>query len=187
MKNSLSSAILIAIFLMGLSGCTRLSFEVAARTDPYAKPPIGPSTYAFKSDTLNRDPVIERNLQYLIDITLSRKGWKKTAPEDAKYVFSVESNMDTKQETSSHRVGDYDYNTRTWSNVTQEMETDTYYARSVKIFCFTSKGGNGAIWSADCTSTGSTQDILYAAKQMIPYAMNRFPQIGLWKETVHPD
>ncbi len=183
---SFLKAIFSAALILTFSGCTRLVFEVAARSDPFSSVSMGPSTYSFRSDTLNRDPVIERKLQYLIDTTLRGKGWKKSGIEDASFVFSVEFGMDTKQETNSHRTGDYNIKTKKWENVTQQVETDTYYSRSVKIICFVNDGDKQAIWSADCTSDGSTRDVLYAASRMVPYAMSKFPQEGIWRESVRP-
>ena len=178
--------IFAATLILSSSGCTRLVFEVAARSDPFSSMPEGPSTYSFRSDTLNRDPVIERKLQYLIDTTLRGKGWKRSGIEDASFVFSVEFGMDSKQETNSHETGDYDSKTNKWYNVTQKVETDTYYSRSVKIICYVKNDDKSAIWSADCTSDGSTRDILFAAGRMVPYAMSKFPEEGIWRQSVRP-
>lgn len=164
-----------------LSSCTSIEYQVSARKDPFIKNIIAPSTFAFRTDTTNSDILVEKNIFLLISNTLSAMGWQMTPIIDAEYVISVKFNMTDKQSISSHEVNwYYDKETKKVIDGQQQTQTDYYFERVVKITVYKGTTSKEYIWSADCISKGSTQDILFAAKYMIPYAMHKFPEQGIW-------
>ena len=179
----MKKTILISIISILLAGCTSIQYQVSARKDPFFKNNIAPSTFAFHSDTTNSDFLVEKNIFYLISTTLSSKGWEMKSIGEAEYIISVKFNMADKQKISSNEVGGY-YDTKTekWVQGQQQTETHYIYERTVKITVFKGETSKEYIWSADCVSKGSTQDILYAAKYMIPFAMSKFPEEGIWNQ-----
>lgn len=170
------------LFLFGLTSCTTVSYQVASRRDPFASRPISPSTFSFRSDASNPDPVIEKQLFYLISQALSSKGWVFAAEGGGEYLFSVKYDLDEQTKTGSRPVTIYNPSNNSYS-VTQKAYSRTVYHRAVKILAALGSNSDSPIWTADCTSTGSTEDVLTAAKYMVPYAIDRFPDEGIWRNS----
>jgi hypothetical protein len=157
-----------------------VKYQVSARRDPFSKTSVSPSTFSFKSNPQAPDPVVEKKLFYIIAQALTARGWKHDSEGGGEYLFSVTFGMEGEKVTGSRPTTTYNWYTKSYV-VTQQAYSKTEYHRVVKIMTSHSSNPDSVIWTADCTSTGRTEDVLFAAQYMIPYAMERFPEEGLWK------
>ena len=137
-----------------------------------------------------------KKILFIISEELNRLGWEKSSIDKAEYIFSVDYEMGSKQVTQSGstpvahnkttkttdpNTGQHIYNTT--KTYTQQSYSKTYdiYERSITIRVQSRESGE-LIWTADCISKGTTQDILYPSKYMVPYAISKFPEEGIWKQ-----
>ena len=172
----------LAVLSVVLSVCaTLIDYQVAARKDPFVTTDTSPTTFSFQSNSSARDPVLEKKLFQLVATTLESRGWKHDQSGGGEVVFRIEYAMDSKEVSGSRPVTTYNWSTKQYV-VTQQHYQDTSYNRSVLIFAAKSAKPQEPFWSAECTSTGSKEDLLFAASHMVPYAMQRFPEEGVWRK-----
>jgi len=176
-----SVIVLFCLLSLVFSSCmTTVRYQVSARRDPFLTTAVRPSTFSFKSNPQTPDPVVEKKLFYIIAQTLSARGWQHAPVGGGEYLFSVSFGMESEKVTGSRPTTTYNWYTKSYV-VTQQAYSRAVYHRVVKIMAAHSSDPDSMIWTADCTSTGTTEDVLFAAQYMVPYAMERFPEEGLWK------
>jgi hypothetical protein len=180
--------LLTSIIILLVTGCATINYQVSARKDPFIEKLKGPKTYALKTNKNANDAIIDKKILYLIGKELEKNGWQKNKLKNAKYIFSIEYEMQGEKVTQTGsrpiRTRTRDYKTgKSTTHVTQQAYSRNYnlYDRKIKIIV-TSRPNGDEIWSADCVSEGVTQDILFAAKYMIPFAISKFPNEGLWNK-----
>ena len=164
----------------------RIEYQVSARKDPFLGPISGPKSYAINPNENAEDAIIDKNILFIISQELEKLGWQKTSLSDAEYVFSVVYRMEAEKITRSGSIPvttttyDWQRGGKSKQHVTQQSysRTEDVYNRGITI-TVTSKDG-GDIWSSECTSKGSTRDILFVAKGVIPFAISKFPNEGYW-------
>ena len=188
MKKVIYSFLLLLVFFSILifnSGCaTHLMYTVSSRSDPnYYIDKNQNIKYAFLPQEKENDSIIEANIFKLIEDNLDEK-WIKTSIEEADYIFTVKFSMDKTEKirpsTPPVNIKQSDGSVRTFQS--PSGGSYTFYERKINITISSIDSDDNilAIWSADCISGGGTPDILLPAKYMIPYAIRKFPEIGIW-------
>jgi len=173
----------LAFFLIAflLIGCSRIVYTVAIHRDPILKPAIGSKTYALI--VVSEDPfkkIVEKKILNLIRKSLNERGWREVLSEEAKYLFGVNFEIMSTQHVVSEGVSTY-YDPEGKAHVSGGGGGSyTAFQRTVQVVAFSRD--SEVVWTADCFSEGSTPDVFFAAKYMVPFAIKKFPEEGTWKK-----
>ncbi len=181
----------IALCVMSILSCAGLKevmgteFQVTTRVHPSAEQQNTPSSYSLVPSIVTLDSLVEKEIFELISRSLAEKGWRLDQKGSGEFLVSVRFGMGSKEIRRSTTIGTYSSTTKVHEN-TRAPYSRTLYTCVIDILLAHRSDPESTIWSANCTSTSSTQDILTPAKSMVPYAMQKLLREGLWRETMTP-
>ena len=171
--------IIFLLLLFTFSSCTTINYQVSTLKDPsLGAIRMDSPKYALRRDSLQKDKLLELNLFKIIKTELDNKGWIETDIKSADYIFELKFDMESGRVTGSQTILVYD--PKAGKNVPQQRAyTATVYKRNVIINLF-DKQTDAQIWSADCISEGSTNNVYLPSTYMLPFAISVMPQQGNW-------
>jgi hypothetical protein len=171
---------LLAVIVVGISGCNSIHYQVTAHRDPFQTVVVRPSTFSFKSDPQSSDPVVEKQIQFYIMQSLTAKGWTFDEKGKGEYAILVNYSVEGKDMVVVKEITRYNKYTNRYETI-RRPHNETEFRKVVRIFVSKRPRIGDVFWSVECSSTGSTDDVLLAAKYMVPYAVDRFPEEGAWE------
>ncbi|MBL7877923.1 MAG: DUF4136 domain-containing protein [Cyclobacteriaceae bacterium] len=172
--------IISLLLLITFSSCaTYINYQVSTLKDPSLDAiKMDSPKYALRKDSLQKDKLLELNLFKIIKTELDNKGWTETDIKNADYIFELKFDMESGRVTGSQTILVYD--PKAGKNVPQQRAyTSTVYKRNVIINLF-DKQSDAQIWSADCISEGSTNNVYLPSTYMLPFAISVLPEQGNW-------
>ncbi|QMU28525.1 DUF4136 domain-containing protein [Adhaeribacter radiodurans] len=182
-QSCLSPLLLSAQFLS-----PSVEYQVSSIKDPTIDiGTIESATFAVKPDSLQSEKLVEKNLLEFIKIELLKKGWKETAIQNADYIFEVKFNMKSDQRTRIGSTTDMVWDHESSKFIPQQRaysNSETTFVSQVFINAYTTSSKTIPIWSSNCISDGSKNNILYPSKYMVPFGISVFPNQGNWKRVV---
>jgi len=144
--------------------------------------PLDSAKYALRTDSLQKEKLMELNLLKIVKTELDNRGWTETDGGNADYFVEIKFDMESGQESGSRTIMVYD--PKTQKNIPQQRAyTSTIYKRNVIINLFDKNSKTTPIWSADCISEGSTNNIYLPATYMLPFAISVLPKQGNWNRS----
>lgn len=185
MKRNLLLILTILLVLSLVIGCAHfVHYTVDTRRSPRMVYSVK-NTYAFVSlaKENNLDTIIEEKIFELIRENLDDT-WEEVQPKKADYLITIYYAMDEKQgikpQTGRIPIKQSDGTVIYYGG--GGGGSYNYYQRYIRItfLILEENGDDSAMWTADCRSEGSTPNILLPAKYMVPYAIQHFPDEGIW-------
>ncbi len=183
-KRFLFWSILFVVLFVCFS-CTRIRYTVVSHLNPeYAgKIQIGKFYLASVADNPT-DKIIELKLLNLVRTSLVKKNWQETeSDEEADVIFGIVFDMESDKENYSGSKGITTwYDTKGRQHISGGKSysgTRTVYKRSVSVVAMKNQE---VVWVSNCISEGSTPDVYFAAERMLPKALSKFPEEGLWRK-----
>ncbi|MBX2895578.1 MAG: DUF4136 domain-containing protein [Cyclobacteriaceae bacterium] len=172
----------LLIVVLTATSCSKIVYQVSTLKDPNLKlDSMSFAKYALRTDSLQVDKLMEANLLNIIKTEFSKKAWKETSIDSADFIFEVKFGMESGQETGSRTITVYE--PKSGKYVPQQRAySATVYKRNIIINSYSPKS-QIPIWSADCISEGSTNNIYLPGTYMLPFALSMFPQQGNWTKT----
>lgn len=184
--NLLIVSLIIITFTSGCSVSRVISYQVSTRVDPFLKVKIDSnyrSSFSFLHDSTNNDPVIEKQIHFIIMSGLKDKGWIYDDSGKGEIIIFVKYTKETRQQSYVQMFKKPKKNTKDPDDYQYVATTNDVYVRKVSIYASYQNNIKDVIWSADCESTGSSNDLMIAAKPMVKFATEKFLQEGLWEKT----
>jgi hypothetical protein len=192
-RNGMRNLLLLgaALVSMSLLSCVELieaaraEFQVVTETQAATEGHITPSSFSLVPSLIALDAATKTRLFTLVSRELETKGWQAEQDGSGEFLVSVAFGMGSSGSQRSRSVGTYSSTTKEHDQTRITYTKDTYHYVINLSFAHRSTPESVA-WSAECTSSGSTRDIMAPARLMIPYAIAKLGQEGKWREKVRP-
>ena len=168
-------------FIVGCAPPTiDINYQLSTNTDPFNSININERTFDVKLSQEAENEIVEKKISLLISNALVKKGWVRDV-SNPKYIFSAVygiSDGENISGTSSRPVtsSTYDYQTGKYKDhVTQKVSSYNYtlFEREINIYAHSSKK---LVWSGELKSRGSTQDVMFVARNLIPEIIENIDQ-----------
>jgi hypothetical protein len=190
-RNGMRNLLLLgtALVSMSLLSCVELieaartEFHVLTESNATADGDIRPSSFSLVPSLIALNAATEKKLFSLVSRELVGKGWRAEQDGSGEYLISVGFGIGSSGRQGSRLVG-------TYSSATGELDqkqityTRDLYHYTINLSISHRAAPESVVWSAECTSSGSTQDVMAPARLMIPYAIAKLGQEGQWNEKV---
>lgn len=169
-----------------MSGCAyHLRYSVSTMRSESASFGVGGKTFALqtKQGRNYENSVIEEELLYLIEQSLLQDGWQRVSTLNAAYIFSVDFKPKKRLVSGELHFGAFSGKkggVRIGGGV--NFGGREYSEVHILIIADASENRGTYVWSAECITRKTNQEVTALARHIIPFALAQFPEEGRWEK-----
>jgi hypothetical protein len=180
-----SNFIILALFFF-MSGCAyQLRYSVSTMRSESVSFGVGGKTFALqtKQGRNSANYAVEEELLYLIEQSLLLDGWQRVSRLNAAYVFSVDFKPKRRLVSGELQFGAFP-GKKTGVRIGSEVTFGgrEYSEVHILIMADASENRGAYVWSAECITRKTNQEVTALAKHIIPFALAQFPEEGRWEK-----
>jgi hypothetical protein len=180
------SNFIFLFLLIFMSGCAyQLRYSVATMRSESASFGVGGRTFSLqtKPGRNYENSVIEEELLSLIEQSLLQNGWQRESTPNAAYIFSVDFKPKKRLASGELHFGAFTGKkggVRIGGGI--NFGGSEYSKVHILIVADTSENRGTYMWSAECITRKTNQEVTALARHIIPFALAQFPAEGRWEK-----